>query len=215
MLYLDTTATTQETLSFPSVVLADAGSYALVVSNVECDDTSSPSILQVSPSGGSDPIAYWKMDGAGATPIDEVAAIPMPFQFNVVGTPGVSGKINESFRYGANNSQSCRYQTALLSALKFTGAGAELLFWLRFDDVLVSPPSTVMDFTIGQSFLTDTDAASMFMQYEPLNDPGFLTIAFGTASIHTPFAHTIGDFHFSLQCNNRESRIFYRQRRVD
>jgi hypothetical protein len=195
MLYLDTTATTQETLSFPSVALSDAGSYALVVSNVECDDTSSPSILQVSPSGGSDPIAYWKMDGLADPQLDEVNGTPLTFQFNVVGTPGDPGKINEAFRYDSNNNQSCVYQTALLSSLKATGAGAELLFWLQFNNV-VTPPSTVCDISISQIFLTDIDAAGLVMTYDPLNDPGFLTISFDTALIHTPFTHTIGGFHF-------------------
>lgn len=196
VLYLDTTLTTQETLNISSTALSDSGFYTLIVGNGGCEDESAPSQLEVTSVGGHDPIAYWKMDGGEDEPLDEVAGYELTQTGLTSGTSGHTGKILNAFNVAASNDDNCSHDTAFEPALAPTAAGAEVLVWLRFNDV-VPAFLTTCTFSLGYVLITDTfDFASLNMLYDPLNDPGFLTISFGTASIHFPFTHDIGLYQF-------------------
>jgi hypothetical protein len=196
--YQDTTLTTQEVLQIASVALSDAGAFTLIVGNSECEDESEAAVLEVTSGGMHDPIAFWKMDGLTAEPVDEVGAYVLFDVGNAPAVPGVTGKIIDAFQLDANNNQTVAYNTNLLPELAPTGNGCEMMFWFKFNNV-VSPgpnPPLVCQFIAGYFVQTDSDAASLGVSYDPLVAPGVLTVSFGAASTTIPFTPTIGLYQF-------------------
>lgn len=198
--YRDTTGTTTSNLTISPLALSDSGFYTLRVGNVDCEDESAPSQLQVTSVGGHDPIAFWKMDAVAGDPVDEVGGFVLNFDSGVPGIAGAPGKILNSFIFSADTgpggfSTACRHQTSVLPALAPTGNGAEFLSWLQFN--VVTPAGlTECKFNMAYALITDSDIAILGLLYDLLNNPGFLTISFGGATLSVPFVHTLGDWHF-------------------
>lgn len=165
------------------VTLTPTSNYA-----VQSPDTAT---VTIQPPG---PIAYWKMDGFDAEPIDEVAGLELEFLFNVPGTPNVPGKILEAFNFAANNNQTCFYQTDLVSQFAPNECGIEMLFWIKFNGVI--PLGITNQLTIGRFVRTNSEATTLRFLYDVAGNPGFITVTYGTASLSVPFTHTIGDWHF-------------------
>lgn len=199
LFYLDTTGTTQEVLNIASATLFDTGAFTLIVGNDECEDVSGPSNLLVQSGGGSViPIAWWKMDGLVAEPLDEIGAYQLTDQGNIPASPGDTGKIVDAFRVNATPNSLCAYSTAAIPALAPTTSGCELLFWARFNTV-TSPgpnPPLVCNWVVGYFLQTDSDSGTLVLTYEPSLNPGFLTASFGAATVDIPFTHTIGLYQF-------------------
>lgn len=216
VLYSDTTLTTQSTLNISSTALSDSGFYSLIVGNGACQEESGLSQLQVTSVGMTDPIAFWKMDGLG-NPVDEVGGYTITNTSGdpAVGIPGDSGKIIDSFRMRANagatgTGQNGDFETAFLSELAPTANGMELLFWLRFNNVVTPGPLGVFvcECSVAYLVLTDSDFGALGFTYEPLNAPGVINVGFGAATLTVPFTHTLGLWQFfRLQYNRTTGKV--------